>query len=448
MIEVIVSEFSLSTLTYTQDVARQYRKFCDLPGFVLLESTDRAHGRYDILSAYPYDTVRILRHSPSASDVIKELTDKIPKTDSGLDLPFQGGAIGFFSYDFACDLANITMQPQPGLRSMPLMEVGLYDWAIIVDHLLEKITVFSANTQKDTMLIAEEIIARWQSPVKRVDAFKLESSFIPLISRSDYAQAFYAIHSDLQNGRCYQVNYTQPFKAPFTGDSWGIYETVKACNPVPYSAYLRYDNAEILCFSPERFMQIDNGSLLASPIKGTEKRALNPIDDQMLANKLKACVKNRAENVMIVDLLRNDFGKISKPGSIQVNALCEVESYEAVHHLVSHISAQSLDNVSFLQAFASCFPGGSITGAPKLEAMKVIAEREPYARGVYCGSIGYFSSHGRVDMNIAIRTITAKDDILYLAAGGAVVIDSICEEEYDECFTKMAGIFKGLYAHP
>ena len=440
-----MSEHTLSNLEYSVDVAGYYKNFCDLPGFVLLESTDRVHGRYDILSACPYDTVKISRGSQTTLDGILALLDADLEPQPKLDLPFQGGAIGFFSYDFACELADINMQPQAGMQSMPLVEVGFYDWAIIVDHLLKKVTLFAANTQKDTALIVNEMMARWHSRISRVDVFKLETSFVPLIDKSAYEEAFYAIYGDLQKGRCYQVNYTQPFNAQFTGEPWEIYDTIKRCNPVPYSAFLRYDETDILCFSPERFMQIDNGALLASPIKGTERRSSNPVEDNELMLKLKACPKNRAENVMIVDLMRNDFGKIARPGSVVVKALCEVESYEAVHHLVSHIRAKCLDTVSPLQAFASCFPGGSITGAPKIEAMRVIAENEPYARSVYCGSIGYISRHGRIDMNIAIRTITATKNTLHLAAGGAIVIDSNCDEEYAECFTKMAGIFKGLY---
>ena len=440
-----MSKYSLSNLEYSDDLAGYYKKFCDLPGFVLLESTSRVYGRYDILSACPYDTLTISRGSQASWDDILTLLDTVSVSDPKLDLPFQGGAIGFFSYDFACELAGINMRPQTGLQSMALVELGLYDWAIIVDHLLKKVTLFAANTQKNTAMIVNEMMALWHSRIRETGTFKLETSFAPLIDKAAYEEAFYAIHRDLQKGRCYQVNYTQPFNAQFTGEPWEIYDTIKRCNPVPYSAFLRYDKTDILCFSPERFMQIEDGALLASPIKGTERRSAHQIEDNKLVLKLKACPKNRAENVMIVDLMRNDFGKIAKPGSVFVKALCEVESYEAVHHLVSHIGAQCIDAVSPVQAFASCFPGGSITGAPKIEAMRVIAEHEPYARGVYCGSIGYISRHGRIDMNIAIRTIMATKNTLHLAAGGAIVIDSDCDEEYAECFTKMAGIFKGLY---
>lgn len=189
---------------------------------------------------------------------------------------------------------------------------------------------------------------------------------------------------------------------------------------------------------------MDKDKLLTSPIKGTEKRSSDPQRDELLRNSLLASSKNQAENVMIVDLLRNDLGKIAKPGSVHVRDLCAVESYQAVHHLVSNIEAIALEDQSMMDVFSACFPGGSITGAPKLEAMRIIAEQEAYARGVYCGSIGYFSRHGRFDSNIAIRTVVAREKILHMAAGGGIVIDSNWEDEYLECFTKIAAIINGL----
>jgi para-aminobenzoate synthetase component I len=437
-----VSEFKLFPLNYTHNLAFHYQKLLDLPSFVVLESSDNVRGRYDILSACPYDKVKIRKDANAA---FNELQRKLSPNSTGLDLPFQGGAIGFFSYDLACNLAGIKTTPQPELMTMPLMEVGLYDWAIIVDHLLKTVTLFSANTQRDTAMIVKDVLSRWHGVAGNNRGFELHTVFNPLISKSAYIDAFYAIHADLKRGRCYQVNLTQPFNAHYSGDTWAIYEKIRAHNPVPYGAFMRTEEADILCFSPERFIKMEHGKLLTSPIKGTARRESNEKNDRQHLQKLQSCPKNRAENVMIVDLMRNDFGRIAKPGTVDVKALCAVESYEAVHHLVSHIEAECKGNLSFMEVFSACFPGGSITGAPKLESMRVIAEQEPFARGVYCGNIGYFSNHGRFDTNIAIRTVTASPDTLHLAAGGAIVIDSKCDEEYTECFTKTAGILKGLY---
>jgi para-aminobenzoate synthetase component I len=438
-----VREFKLVNLPYDKDLLARYQELSKLPGFVFLDSSDKTKGRYDILSALPYEQIKLYRQSGCITQVFKQLQALILPTNFALDLPFQGGAIGYFSYDFAAILAGITSLPQPTLAAMPLVDLGLYDWALISDHLQKKVTLFAANSQPQTAGIIEEVIALWHKSHNKPDSFSLSESFTPLISKADYQKAFQAIYQDLQRGRSYQINYTQPFNAHYQGDPWTMYRRVRANNPVPYSAFLRTSDADILSFSPERFLMMDKGYLLTSPIKGTARRSTNYQEDIDLANRLLSSDKNRAENVMIVDLLRNDLGKIAKPGSVYVRSLCALESYQSVHHLVSHIEAFCLENSSPVDVFSACFPGGSITGAPKLEAMRIIAEQEAYARGLYCGSIGYFSKHGRFDSNIAIRTVIARNNTLHLAAGGGIVIDSNWEEEYFECFSKIAAIVNG-----
>ncbi|CDZ78275.1 Para-aminobenzoate synthase component 1 [Legionella massiliensis] len=439
-----MAECKIFELNYSNELIKHYNNLAELPGFVLLESADQGIGRYDILSAFPYDYFRISTGQDCRAEIYNELQHLIPQQTSNVDLPFQGGAIGYFSYDFAARLAGIDSPAQPSLQDLPLVEMGLYDWAIISDHHLKKVHLFAANTQPNTSELVAEVLQLWQSANYRVKPFNLKEGFKSLIAKTEYQQAFYKILNELQRGRSYQVNYSQPFNAGYQGDPWAMYRRVRTNNPVPFSAFLRSATADILSFSPERFLMMDKRLLLTSPIKGTEKRSANPIEDANLRQSLLDSPKNRAENVMIVDLLRNDLGKISKTGSVQVKALCQVESYQEVHHLVSYIAGICRDDVSAMDAFQACFPGGSITGAPKLESMRIIAEQEAYARGVYCGSIGYFSSHGRFDSNIAIRTVVAREEILHMAAGGGIVIDSKCEEEYLECFTKIAAIVNGL----
>lgn len=434
---------TVHSLNYRENLSEDYQKLIHLPGFVLLESSDRVRGRYDILSAYPYECIKLEEADPCSEQLFSQLEARLTKAEAVGDLPFQGGAIGYFSYDLGAKLAGISFKPQESLRSLPLMEVGLYDWAIITDHLLRKVSLFAANEVYATATIVEEVIALWEGKaVAQRPTFRLLEPFVPLISKKDYRKAVEKIHHDLSRGRAYQVNYTQPFTAVYSGSTWEMYQQVRATNPVPYSAYYKTGGADVLSFSPERFLTMDNGLIMTSPIKGTEKRSANPEKDAFLKRKLVACSKNQAENVMIVDLMRNDLGKIALPGSVKVKALCAVESYQYVHHLVSHVEALCDPALPVFSVFAACFPGGSITGAPKLESMKVIAEQELYARGIYCGSIGYFSRHGRFDSNIAIRTVTATRDRLHLAAGGAIVIDSQWEQEYEECFTKIAAIVK------
>lgn len=430
-------------LGYTNCLQSHYAKLKALPGFVLLESKDTRLGRYDILSAYPYDRVTITNQSPNIEAQLRAISERLKPEETGLDLPFQGGAMGFISYDLGAKLAQLELRPQANLKDLPLLDLGFYDWAIIADHYLKTVTLFAANKEASTKKIIPSILNLWNEDSKACE-FKLKSSFKPLMSKKQYEKAFNAIYKALRAGRSYQVNLTQAFSAPFEGDPWRLYEKISSQNPVPFSAFMRGKEADILSFSPERFILYDKGSLLSSPIKGTIGRSYDLEEDEKLKSKLKSCPKNRAENVMIVDLLRNDLGKIAKPNSVKVETLCAIQSFHSVHHLVSDIKANCLESVSPFEAFLSCFPGGSITGAPKLEAMRVINEQEGYSRGIYCGSLGYFSAHGRFDTNIAIRTLTACKEVLHLAAGGGVVIDSVMDDEYQECFTKILAVTKPL----
>jgi para-aminobenzoate synthetase component 1 len=421
-----------------------YQKLSHLPGFVLLESTDKSRGRYDIVSAYPFDSMTAMHWNQKTRQLFSQLKHMLLTQPSSLDLPFQGGAIGYISYDLGERMAGIYSQAQPTLSTMPLFDFGLYDWAIIVNHELKKTVLFAANTQDSTPHIMKEVLSLWHKEATELEHAVLKSDFTPLITQATYHEAFSEIHAALTQGRCYQVNLTQPFHAFYEGDSWNLYQKISSKNPVPFSAFLRTSQADILSFSPERFLLYDQGKLVTSPIKGTVGRSSNPVEDERLKNELLSSEKNRAENVMIVDLLRNDLGKVSIPGTVQVKSLCELESYHSVHHLVSTIESECLPTVHPLDAFLSCFPGGSITGAPKRESMHVIHEQESYSRGVYCGAIGYFSRHGYFDTNVAIRTVTAKNNRLHLAAGGGIVIDSKFEEEYKECFIKIAAVINGL----
>jgi para-aminobenzoate synthetase component I len=432
-------------LDYFNSLHQRYQAFSHLPGFVLLESSDKLRGRYDILSACPYDRILVKNTGQDLDAALNKLNQILSVKETNHHLPFQGGAIGYVSYDLGATLLGLSLYPQPSLSDMPLLDLGLYDWAIISDHEKRETNLVIAHQHQSSIELIPELIHLWQNPDNCIDKkFKVNSEFTPLISKDSYFSAIQTIKQDLKVGRSYQVNYTQPFLADYSGDSWALYRHISIRNPVPFAAYMRTPSADLLSFSPERLLLYESGTLLSSPIKGTTRRSPDDAEDLELTQQLLNCPKNRAENVMIVDLIRNDLGKIAKSGSVKVTTLCEIQSFQYVHHLVSDIQADCLDSVSPMSAFMSCFPGGSITGAPKIESMKIINELEAHSRGVYCGSIGYFSNHGRFDTNIAIRTITAKDGKLHLSAGGGIVIDSFPEDEYRECFTKIAAIINGL----
>jgi para-aminobenzoate synthetase component I len=440
----IMNREILIELVYEPEMQIHYQKLCNLPGFTLLESRDHTRGRFDIATAYPYERIAIDSNSKNKLEQLDYVQSLLRPQPSIYNLPFQGGAIGYVSYDMGAELLGIQSLPQPTLASMPLLNLGLYDWAIITDHYLKKTTLYAGNQHHSTSGFIEEVLALWNKPFSQEHVFKLTEEVTALMSKEYYKSSFDEIQKALQRGRSYQVNFTQPFQGHYEGSSWVAYQRIGNKNPVPFSAFLAFDEEEILSFSPERFLLHDKGTLLTSPIKGTIRRSDDESEDEQLKKDLLSSAKNRAENVMIVDLLRNDLGKIAQEGTVNVLALCEVQSYNGVHHLVSDITAKSKEHISPFELFLSCFPGGSITGAPKRESMRIINELELYGRGIYCGSVAYFSRHGRFDSSIAIRTVTAKNNILHLAAGGGIVIDSDCEDEYRECSVKLKAIIDGL----
>ncbi|RUR12807.1 aminodeoxychorismate synthase component I [Legionella sp. km772] len=433
----------LIELNYSANLHQHYQNLCDLPGFVLLESGDRHWGRYDIIAAYPYERKILPSNANNQLALLSDLRELLKGNTSSYELPFQGGAIGYITYDLGAELMGLASKTQTLLDTMPLLHLGFYDWCIIVDHYLKKTVLYAAHHHSQTKEQIKEVLGLWNK-TGTTKQFRLMNEFTPLMTKEQYKTSFAEIKKALREGRSYQVNFTQAFQAQYEGSSWAMYHNISKANPVPFAAFLHFDNEDVLSFSPERFLLHEEGKLLTSPIKGTIKRSNNLEEDERLKVELASSAKNRAENVMIVDLLRNDLGKIAVTGSVEVSKLCEIQSYNSVHHLVSDVEAQCLANTSVLDLFLSCFPGGSITGAPKLESMRIINELEPHRRGVYCGSVVYFSRHGRFDSNIAIRTLVAKNNILHLAAGGGNVIDSDCEDEYRECYLKIKAIINGL----
>ncbi|NEX16397.1 MAG: aminodeoxychorismate synthase, component I [Halochromatium sp.] len=256
------------------------------------------------------------------------------------------------------------------------------------------------------------------------------------LSPADYAAAFARIKGYIRAGDCYQINLAQRFAARATGDPWSAYCRLRQLNPAPFSAYLQTPFGQILSSSPERFLALREGRVETRPIKGTRPRSTDPQADAALKLALAESPKDRAENLMIVDLLRNDLGRVCRPGSIQVPALFAIESYASVHHLVSTITGELRADEDATSLLRACFPGGSITGAPKIRAMEIIEALEPDRRGVYCGAIGYLGFDGAMDTNIAIRTIVHSAGQVRFWSGGGLVHDSDCEQEYRETFDK------------
>ncbi len=425
----LISEYLLETIPYDRDCASVLCRLQSLPGFVALDSglgLD-SNGRYDIISALPSvtltDTAQQVDMFARVQQALEQERPASPMPDVLQALPFSGGALGYFAYDGS---ANI----------------GIYHWAIVVDHQQQCTKLFalpgcsSQTWEQVKSCLGQEVL----SP----EEFELGQAFQANFSAAQYADAFARIQDYIQAGDCYQVNLAQRFSSRYSGDPLSAYLRLRKNIHSPFAGFMRTSNGAVLSFSPERFIQVHGTQVLTQPIKGTRPRSADPVRDQALAQELRESDKDRAENLMIVDLLRNDLGTICTTGSIKVEQLFELHSFSNVHHLISSIRAQLAPEHAALDLLRNCFPGGSITGAPKKRAMEIIAELEPDPRQVYCGTLGYMGFDGNMDSNIMIRTLLCTQGEIYCWGGGGIVADSICAQEYQECFDKINNIINKL----
>ncbi|WP_279490947.1 aminodeoxychorismate synthase component I [Aeromonas veronii] len=357
-------------------------------------------------------------------------------------LPFIGGALGLFGYDLGRRFERLPVQAAADI-AVPDMAVGIYDWALLRN-------VATGDWQLvhwgDKAGLANRLAWLEQQQAKPAPSFALQGSWQSNMSRAEYGEKFARIQEYLAAGDCYQINLTQRFSAPYQGDEWQAYCLLATANKAPFSAFIRLPDSALLSLSPERFLLLDGRHIETKPIKGTRPRHPDPATDRQVARELAQADKDRSENLMIVDLLRNDIGRVSQPGSVSVPHLFAVESFPAVHHLVSTIHGELDARWQGVDLLRACFPGGSITGAPKIRAMEIIEELEPQRRNAYCGSIGYLSQHGRMDTSICIRTLIAEAGRLHCWAGGGIIADSDADSEYQETYDKVARILPPLSA--
>lgn len=436
-------------LPYLPDAARYFAALAGLPRLAWLDSGGM--GRYDILTAAPYRTLEASADDGAAAfaairEALGERAAAIP------DVPFAGGALGYWGYDLARGMMALPLQEQAlDAERLPTMAVGLYDWALVLDHRESSARLVSHLRHADTETLLAQLLPRLLAAAEREprlppDDFRVHGEIACNFTRASYAAAFDAVQRYLQAGDCYQINLAQRFSAAASGDALGAYLKLRGISPAPYSAFLDLPGAQILCASPERFVGVTDGRVETRPIKGTRPRDADPERDARLADELRHHPKDRAENLMIVDLLRNDLGKHCAPGTVRVPGLFEVESYSNVHHLVSTVRGELMPGRDALDLLQGCFPGGSITGAPKLRAVQIIEQLEPHRRGVYCGAIGYVGWDGNMDCNIVIRTLVYSGGIIRCWAGGGIVADSDCGAEYQETLDKASGMLALLRA--
>ena len=295
----------------------------------------------------------------------------------------------------------------------------------------------------------QRLIDLFEQPLTTADdaRFQLTAPFATDITAEQYQQAIERIHAYIQAGDCYQVNFAQRFRAQYEGDPWVAYQALRVACPTPFAGYLSLaDGDAILSLSPERFVKVSQRQVETRPIKGTRPRGKTPAEDAAYAEELLASKKDRAENLMIVDLLRNDLGRTCRTGSVRVPQLFGLESYPNVHHLVSVVTGELGAEKDALDLLGGSFPGGSITGAPKIRSMQIIDELEPSRRSLYCGSLLYLDVRGEMDSSIAIRSLLAENGQISCWGGGGIVADSQWEAEYQETFTKVRVLMQTLEA--
>ena len=426
------------------------RRLKGAKALTLLESVQRHEhlGRYSFLAADPRLTLRVvdgvahldgIASTEAPLALLQRLLDENRTSHLANLPPFQGGWAGFISYDYGRHL-----EPKAKLPAFnpiaPDMEFHFFDTVIGIDHLQERAWIFARDEQQADAL--EQRLRLKQKPHEQQAVTGFASNF----TRPDYERAINRTVEYILAGDIFQANITQTFAAPEPEgfDCYALYETLRRKNPATFAGLMDYDSIKLVSSSPERLVRFDGKTAEARPIKGTRKRDADPARDAALIMELQASRKDRAENVMIVDLLRNDLSRVCLPGTVKVPVLCGLESYANVHHLVSVVQGDLQPGRNMADLLAAIFPGGSITGAPKIRAMEVIAELEQAPRGVYCGAMGYLGSNGHCDFNIAIRTVQVAEGMVRVQGGGGITAKSQAPAEYEESLTKIARIMDAL----
>lgn len=362
------------------------------------------------------------------------------------DLPFIGGIVGHFSYDLCHEIEDLPKSAKDDIK-LEDINLGFYHGAIVFDHKKRKVFLTDANIDGKGNKRIEKIKKNISDENK--DDFKVKKSpknpnLKANMTKDEYLESIKKIKDYIKNGDIYQVNMTQRFETDLTQDPINLYAKLRKINPAPFAAYMDFNNYQVLSSSPERFIKLKENILETRPIKGTRPRGENKKEDELLKNELRNSKKDRSELLMIVDLERNDFSKVAKTSTVDVKELFAIEKYPTVFHLVSTIQCELDKEYNCVDVLKACFPGGSITGAPKIRAMEIIDELEPTTRNLYTGSIGYIDFNGDMDLNIVIRTMLVKDKKVYFQVGGGIVWDSNPYDEYQESLDKAKALIEAL----
>jgi para-aminobenzoate synthetase component 1 len=423
------------------------------PAFLDANADHHDLGRWSYLTADP------VAHISASADQWPEVRETIRNTQSSSDaiypLPFSGGWIGWFSYEMGRAFDD---QPQanaaPG-QELPDISLALYDVVIGWDHTTGAAWLISTGIDAEGVRNPErarqradqflELLAR-PSVSTGTHSLRQRVAFSRDFTPGEYKTAVGQVIDHVLSGDIYQANLSQRLVAPFRGSALALHASLRRLAPASLGAYLDHGTHQVLSASPERFLRYDpvTRAIESRPIKGTRPRAADPTTDAGLARELTQSQKDRAENVMIVDLVRNDLSRVAEPASVQVPTLCRLDSHHTVHHLASIVTARLRDDCDGLDALAACFPAGSITGAPKLRAMAILADLEPVRRGVYCGAIGWLGLDGALHLSVAIRTMTITNGHVTIQVGGGITALSDPEDEYQETLAKARAMLQAV----
>jgi para-aminobenzoate synthetase component I len=469
-VNIQVVEPLVEELEGAPDAATVFSRLSHLPHCLFLDSAMRHGrlGRYSFIAADPFDSLLFSSKQDAFGPLERALAGFRTATIPGLP-PFQGGVAGMFGYDLGRQLEKLP-RSRVDEFGFPVLALGLYDVVVAFDHQDNRAWIFSsglpersggpqANRAKKrlewfkTLAIEERSTGtRARQSHRIVEAAKLSPQFhtgqLPQLTsnfaRTDYLAAVQRVIDYICAGDVFQVNLSQRLLHPAVDDSVALYHRLRERNPAPFAGYFDLGEFQIVSASPERFVQVLDRWVETRPIKGTGKRSERPLADTDHGTRLRASEKDRAENVMIVDLLRNDLSRVCQAASVQVTELCTLERYQYVQHLVSAVRGRLRDDADCVDLIRAAFPGGSVTGAPKVRAMEIIAELEPTSRGPYCGSLGYLGFDGTMDLSILIRTITAGRGWWQAPVGGGIVAQSQPEAEYEETWHKAEGMLRSF----
>ncbi len=427
----------------------------------LLESVEGGEqlARYSFIGTEPYRVLTV--RGEDKTDPLPLIAEELSKykivTASGLP-KFCGGAVGYLSYETVTRFEEL---PSPDRDPLGLPEslFMFVDTVLIFDHVTHKIKVLShAHIDGDIEEAYQKAIGKIDKLVDRLNqplqprqqmngaAIQTTSQSKPVsnFTREEYEVAVAKIKQYITAGEAIQVVPSQRLSQPTKAAPFDIYRALRTINPSPYMFYFDFSDFYIIGASPEILVRVEDGTVTTRPLAGTRPRGKSPAEDAALEQELRGDEKERAEHIMLVDLGRNDIGRVSEPGTVEVSELMEVERYSHVMHLVTNVQGRLRHDMNAFDALRACFPAGTVSGAPKIRAMEIIAEFEPEKRGPYAGAAGYFSFSGNMDMAIAIRTMVVKQGIAYTQAGGGVVYDSVPEGEYEETMNKARALLNAI----